>query len=212
MATPTPEDLHNTIIAEGIRDERLLQALLEIPRAGFVPPGAVDQAYVDRPIPIAHDQVTTQPSLTARMIEALQLTGDEHVLEIGTGLGFQTALLARLAEFVWSIERWADLAETARSNLAQHGFANVEVVTGDGTEGVPEQAPFDAVLISAAFHEVPSPLVAQLTDGGRLVQPIGPGGRDDVVMFEKEQGTLKRRRSITPAHFVKLYGTHGYRE
>jgi protein-L-isoaspartate(D-aspartate) O-methyltransferase len=210
VSLPTQEDLVRTIAAEGVRDPRLLQALREVPRVGFVPPELVEQAYVDRPLPIPHDQVTTQPSLSARMIEALGPSGAEAVLEIGAGYGFQTALLARLARFVWSVERWPDLAELARANLARHGVANVEVVVGDGTLGLPDHAPFDAILVSAAFPRVPPPLVKQLITGGRLVQPIGAGGAEEVVLFEKSARGLARRGVVTLAHFVRLYGQHGY--
>ncbi len=207
---PTQEDLVQAIIAEGIRDERLIQAFREVPRAAFVPPEFVEQAYFDRPLPIPHRQVTTQPSLVARMVEALGLTGSERVLEVGTGYGFQTALLARLARFVWSIERWPDIAEAARANLARQGITNVEVVVGDGSLGLPEHAPYDAIIVSAAFPRVPPPLEAQLAPGGRLVQPIGFGGNEEVVLFEKGPRGLVRRRTVTLAHFVKLYGTHGF--
>jgi protein-L-isoaspartate(D-aspartate) O-methyltransferase len=196
--------------AAGARDASVLDAIRAVPRAGFVPAAHAHRADDDVPIPIPHDQVTTQPSLVARMVEALALTGSEHTLEIGTGHGWQTALLARLSAFVWSIERFDDLAATARSNLARYGTANVEVVVGDGTDGLPERAPFDAILVSAAFVEVPPPLAQQLADRGRLVMPIGPGGRDDVVLFSKRDGVLVRVRTLTGAHFVRLYGRHGF--
>jgi protein-L-isoaspartate(D-aspartate) O-methyltransferase len=164
---------------------------------------------VDVPIPIPHGQVTTQPSLSARMIEALGLTGSERVLEIGTGYGFQTALLAHLATFVWSVERLADLAKTARRNLEV--VANVEVVVGDGSLGLPEHAPFDAILVSAAFPSVPAPLAEQLAEAGRLVQPMGSGGAEDVLLFEKHGGRLEQVSFVTGARFVRLYGAHGFR-
>src|SRR5213078_69711 len=122
----------------GVRDERVLAAIAAVPRAEFVPPEHADRAHVDAPIPIPHGQVTTQPSLVARMIEALELQGSERVLEVGTGYGFQTALLAHLSGFVWSIERWPDIARTAGDHLARHGVTNVAVVVGDGTVGLPE--------------------------------------------------------------------------
>jgi protein-L-isoaspartate(D-aspartate) O-methyltransferase len=206
------EDLVREISAAGVRDARLLAAFRETPRAGFVPPELVEQAYLDRPLPIPHDQVTTQPSLSAKMIEALDLTGPERVLEVGTGYGFQTALLARLCGFVWSVERWSDVAETARNNLASYGVRDAEVVAGDGTEGLPEHAPYDAILVSAAFPSVPAPLAEQLAAGGRLVQPIGPGGQEEVVLFEKGEEGLERRRTVTGAHFVRLYGAHAFPE
>ena len=154
--------------------------------------------------------MTTQPSLVAKMVDALGLRGSERVLEIGTGYGWQTALLARLGSFVWSVERFAELAEVARGNLAQHGAENVEVVVGDGSEGLAAHAPYGAILVSAAFLEVPKPLREQLAEGGRLVQPIGPGGNDEVVLFAKEAGQLERRRVVTGAYFVRLYGKHGF--
>jgi protein-L-isoaspartate(D-aspartate) O-methyltransferase len=210
VSAPTQADLVETIRADGIRDERLLEAFGAIPRADFVPPELVEDAYADAPLPISHDQVTTQPSLVARMVEALALTGSERVLEIGTGYGFQTALLARLADFVWSVERWPDLAAAAREHLVRRGVANAEVVVGDGTEGLPEQAPFDAVLVSAAFPRVPSPLAAQVARGGRLVQPLGRGGMEEVVLFRADARGLHRVRVLTGAHFVRLYGQHGF--
>ena len=204
------EDLVQAIVAAGVRDPRLLSALREVPRASFVPPDLADHAYLDRPLPIPHGQVTTQPSLSAKMVEALELTGSERVLEVGTGYGFQTALLAHLSNFVWSVERFPDVAETARNNLQLHGVANAEVVVGDGTKGLPEHAPYDATLISAAFPRVPPPLAEQLTVGGRLVQPVGPGGEEEVILFEKGPRGLVRRRNITGAYFVRLYGTHAF--
>ena len=204
------DDLVAAILASGVGDDGVLAAVRAVPRADFVPHSAVRVAYLDHPVPIPHDQVTTQPSLVARMVEALGLAGSEHVLEIGTGLGWQTALLASLARSVWSVERWPDLAEAARGNLARHGVRNAEVVVGDGSLGLPEHAPYDAVTVSAAFPSVPRPLAAQLREGGRLVQPIGPGGAEDVVLFERLGTRLVRRRVLTRAHFVRLHGRHGF--
>lgn len=210
MSAPTQQDLLDAIVAAGIRDPRVLAAFRDVPRAAFVPPDLVAEAYFDEPLPIPHGQVTTQPSLVARMVEALALTGSEGVLEVGTGYGFQTALLARLARFVWTIEWWEDLADAARANLSKQGVTNVAVLVGDGTLGLPERAPFDAILVSAAFPAVPPPLVEQLATGGRLVQPIGSGGEDEVVLFEQRRRGLVRRRVVTPARFVRLYGKHGF--
>jgi protein-L-isoaspartate(D-aspartate) O-methyltransferase len=192
----------------GVQDERLLEAIAGVPRADFVPAEHADLADVDVPIPIPHGQVTTQPSLVARMVEALELAGGEHVLEVGTGYGWQTALLARLAGEVFSIERFADLAETARQHLAR--YENVTVVVGDGSIGLAEHAPFDAILVAAAYPSVPEPLAEQLAEDGRLVQPLGPGGAEDVVLFEKRDGELRRVRSVSGAHFVRLHGQHGF--
>jgi protein-L-isoaspartate(D-aspartate) O-methyltransferase len=194
-----------------VRDARLLEAIGAVPRAEFVPDDLVHAAERDAPIPIPHGQVTTQPSLVAKMVEALELDGSERVLEVGTGYGWQTALLARLAREVVSVERFADLADEARSRLARAGVENVEVVVGDGSAGWPERAPFEAILVAAAFTSVPPPLEAQLAEGGRLVQPVGPGGDDDVVLFAKRAGELVRVRSLTGARFVRLFGRHGFR-
>jgi len=196
------------VAAGGVRDERLLAAIAAVPRSAFVPAEYAGQAELDAPIPIPHGQVTTQPSLVARMVDALALHGDARVLEIGTGYGWQTALLAELAREVFSVERFADLAGTARANLADR--ENVHVVVGDGSAGLPEHAPFDAILVAAAYPSVPTPLAEQLAEGGRLVQPLGPGGAEDVVLLEKHGGELRRTRSITGAHFVRLHGAHGF--
>jgi protein-L-isoaspartate(D-aspartate) O-methyltransferase len=204
------EDLVRSVVAAGVREPRVLKALRAVPRAGFVPPEVADLAYLDRPLPIPHEQVTTQPSLSAKMIEALDLTGSERVLEVGTGYGFQTALLARLSRSVYSVERFHDVAETALRNLDRHRIENVEVAVGDGTGGFPEYAPYDAILVSAAFTSVPPPLVKQLAPDGRLVQPMGPGGEEEVVLFEKREEELVRLRTVTGAHFVRLYGAHAF--
>jgi len=205
-----PADLVAASRAAGVRDPRLLEAIAAVPRAQFVPPDLAAHAYDDAPLPIAHDQVTTQPSLVAQMVQALDLSSSGRVLEIGTGYGWQTALLARLANEVWSVERWEDIARTARRHLEHHGVANATVVVGDGSAGLPEHTPYDAILVAAAFPQVPSPLVEQLAEGGRLVQPIGVGGADEVVLFEKRLGELERRRHVTHAHFVRLYGEHAF--
>jgi protein-L-isoaspartate(D-aspartate) O-methyltransferase len=205
-----PSDLLAALSDAGVRDSRLLEAVRAVPRAAFVPSAVADRAYHDTPLPIPHDQVTTQPSLVAKMVEALALSGAERVLEIGTGYGWQTALLARLAREVWSVERWPDLAETARENLSRHGVENATIVVGDGSEGLADEGPFDAILVSAAFPEVPDPLAQQLAAGGRLVQPIGPGGAEDVVLFERRPEGLIPRLSITDAHFVRLVGRRGF--
>src|SRR5215211_1666966 len=196
--------------AVGIRDERVLDAFGAIRRGDFVPGASRGRAYEDVPLPIPRGQVTTQPSLTARMLEALALRGRERVLEVGTGHGFQTALLARLADTVWSVERFADLAATARANLERRRIGNARVVVADGSSGLPEHAPFDAIVVSAAFTRVPEPLAEQVAAGGRLVQPIGPGGREDVTLYVRDETRLRRAGHVTAAHFVPLVGEHAF--
>lgn len=203
-------DLVDAVRAHGVRDPRLLEAIAAVPRADFVPTALAAHAYADEPLPIPHGQVTTQPSLVAQMVAALELSSSDRVLEIGTGFGWQTALLARLAGEVWSVERWQDIARTARSHLDRHGIENATVVVGDGSGGLPEHAPYDAILVAAAFTQVPAPLAEQIAEGGRLIQPIGLGGADEVVLFEKRSGLLERTRHVTGAHFVRLYGEHGF--
>jgi protein-L-isoaspartate(D-aspartate) O-methyltransferase len=180
----------------------VLDAFRAVPRARFVPPAAAHRAYLDEPIRIPRGQVTTQPSLVALMVQALGLTGTERVLEVGTGLGFQTAVLARLARQVVSVERFDDLADQARANLEAVGLGQVTVVAGDGTLGVPEHAPYQAIVVAAASPDIPEPLVRQLAPGGRLVHPVGPGGRELVTAFHKDQDG---NRLITDAHLTRAY-------
>jgi protein-L-isoaspartate(D-aspartate) O-methyltransferase len=206
-----PAALAQLVRARGVGDPQVLEAVATVPRARFVPAAQAERAYRDEPIPIPHGQVTTQPSLVARMLEALALHPTDRVLEVGTGYGFQTALLGALAAEVVSVERFADFAATARRNLERHGAGNVDVLVGDGSSGVPERAPFDAVVVSAAFTSVPGPLADQLAPGGRLVQPLGSGGHDEVTLFVRGPTGMERRGSVTPAHFVRLYGVHGFR-
>jgi protein-L-isoaspartate(D-aspartate) O-methyltransferase len=197
--------------AAGVRDLRVLAALAAVPRARYVRPSDARVADRDIPIPIGGDQVTTQPSLLAVMVAALALSGDECVLEVGAGLGYQAAVLGRLAREVWSVERRPELAAAAAANLASERVGNVRVVTGDGSQGLPAHAPYEAIVVAAAHPRVPPPLTAQLAPGGRLVQPIGPSGSEDVTLFRGgEGGRLIRVRVIARASFVALYGRHGF--
>ena len=205
-----PADLVAASRAAGVRDPRLLDAIGALPRAEFVPPDLAGYAYQDTPLPIPHGQVTTQPSLVAQMVAALELSPSDRLLEVGTGYGWQTALLARLAGEVWSVERWEDIARVARAYLERQGVENAIVVVGDGSAGLPERARYDGIVVAAAFPEVPVPLADQLAEGGRLVQPLGLGGNEEVDLFEKREGLLVPQRRVTLAHFVRLFGEHGF--
>lgn len=194
----------------GVHDARVLDAIAAVPREQFVAPPDRDSAQIDTPLPIGAEQVTTQPSLVAVMVASLGLQGDERVLEIGTGLGYQAAVLAHLAAEVYTVERFPDFAATARGNLAAIGLDRVHVVVGDGTRGLAEHAPYDAIVVAAAFPSVPAALGEQLRAGGRLVQPIGSGGNEDVTLFEATDGGLEPVRSVIGARFVRLVGDHGF--
>jgi protein-L-isoaspartate(D-aspartate) O-methyltransferase len=197
----------------GVRDPRVLDALAAVRREAYVPEQSRRGAGADRPIPIGGGQVTTQPSLVAAMVEALALRGDDRVLEVGTGLGYQAAVLARLAGEVWSVERRPELAAAARANLTAERVRNTHVVDGDGSCGHPAHAPYHAIVVAAAHPQVPPPLVEQLAPDGRLVQPIGTSGAEDVTLFRRaEDGRLVRVRTVMHAYFVPLYGRYGFVE
>jgi protein-L-isoaspartate(D-aspartate) O-methyltransferase len=196
--------------AAGVRDARVLAAVAAVPRASYVPRAHASESGLDRPIPIGWEQVTTQPSLVAAMVEALALRGGERVLEVGTGLGYQAAILGQLAREVWSVERQPELAAAAAANLAAEGVDNVHVHEGDGTDGLAAHAPYDAIVVAAAHPRVPPPLAAQLAPDGRLVQPIGPSRAEDVTLFRRTGDRLVRMRIVIGARFVPLYGRHGF--
>jgi protein-L-isoaspartate(D-aspartate) O-methyltransferase len=187
-----------------IRDERVLEAVAAVPRHEFVPEALSRFAWENTALPIGAGQTISQPVVVARMCEVLQLEGDEKVLDVGTGSGYHAAILAHLAREVWSIERKPKLAEQARANLARVGTANVHVVIGDGSQGLPEPAPFDAINVAAAAHDVPRALEEQLTLGGRLVAPID--GRDQRLLLERRADGRLERTYLEPVRFVPLVG------
>ena len=210
MARHCVDDLIHVIRAQGMIDRRVLDAFRAVRRADFVPPDLASFAYEDCPLPIAHFQVTTQPSLIAQMVEALELEPGDRALEVGTGLGFQAAILSRLCDQVVTVECFPDLAEAACENLRRAGITNVLVLVGDGTLGAPDLAPFQAIVGAAAAPQVPAPLAEQLDEGGRLVLPIGAGGAEDVTLFRKEDGKLLRIATVIPASFVRMVGIYGH--
>lgn len=198
------EGLARLVEREGAKDPRIVEAFRTIAREQFVPEGSELEAYLDRPVGIPEHQTTSQPTLIARMLDAVSPTPDDRALEVGTGYGFQTALLASLVKEVVSIERFASLAAKATANLERAGIKNAEVLVGDGWQGCPEKAPFQVIVVSAAAPNVPEALADQLDEGGRLVIPLRSYGSDDVYLFEKKGGRLERVRLITPARFVPL--------
>jgi protein-L-isoaspartate(D-aspartate) O-methyltransferase len=193
----------------GIRDERVLNAMLRIPRHEFVPEDFRSQAYADHPIPIAENQTISQPFIIAVSLQALTLTGSESVLEVGTGSGYQTALLAMLSRVVFSIERHFTLASGADKILSKLELGNVRIMVGDGSSGLREFAPYDAIVVSAAAPSIPRSLLDQLSDVGRFVIPVGPPHAQELQLVRKLNGQLASH-VIEGCRFVPLIGVEGY--
>ena len=188
----------------GISDQAVLRAMDEVPREHFVSTELVDSAYADQALPIACGQTISQPYVVAYMTEQLEVEPQHHVLEVGTGSGYQAAVLSRLARDVVSVERYRTLADTARERLKTLGFTNVTIVAGDGFAGAPVQAPFDRIIVTAAAEEVPQALVAQLAEGGKMMLPLGPrDGTQHLVKLTKTVQGLSRQNLIA-VRFVPL--------
>jgi protein-L-isoaspartate(D-aspartate) O-methyltransferase len=194
----------------GIRDERVLAAMSLVPRHEFVSRQYRDQTYEDHPLPIGEGQTLSQPYIVAIMLEALSLAATDVVLEIGTGSGYQTALLAELARQVYSLERQPSLFRDAEALLTNFGYQNVKVLLGDGSRGLTEHAPFDAIVVSAAAPRVPPTLFEQLREGGRMVIPVGPAHTQELQLVRKQAGDLVLTK-LESCRFVPLIGEHGYR-
>jgi len=197
------------IVSRGIRDARLLDALRAIPRHRFVPASLRHRAYEDGPLPIGEEQTISQPYIVAEMTEALSLEGTESVLEIGTGSGYQTAILCSLAREVVTTERVETLSRSARRILGELGIRNVRFRVGDGTLGSVEDAPFDAILVTAGAPDIPPPLYSQLVIGGILVIPVGGRWEQELIRVRKEEGG-SRRESLGGCRFVPLLGAYGF--
>lgn len=195
--------------ARGIRDARVLEAMLEVPRHEFVSAEYEALAYADHPLPIGEGQTVSQPFIVALSLEALALDGSERVLEVGTGSGYQTAVLAKLAREVYSVECRPALARRAEASLARLGFMNVKIVIGDGSQGLAEFQPYQAILVSAAAPSLPESLVEQLAETGRMVIPVGPSEAQRLELVRKQQGKPVVE-VLEGCRFVPLVGAEGY--
>jgi protein-L-isoaspartate(D-aspartate) O-methyltransferase len=205
FARSRAEMVAQQIRARGISDERVLAAMASVPRERFVPAELAASAYADRPLPIGAGQTISQPYVVAFMTEAARLRGGERVLEIGTGSGYQAAVLAEIAAEVYTIEIVPELGERARARLDELGTPNIRLRIGDGYRGWSEAAPFDAILVTAAPEVVPAPLLEQLAPGGRLIAPVGPSGDQQLLRLTRTNDGLKEER-LLPVRFVPMTG------
>jgi protein-L-isoaspartate(D-aspartate) O-methyltransferase len=199
------------IKARGIENRLVLEALKKVPRHVFVPPDYSDSAYADRPLPIGLGQTISQPYMVAIMTETMNLEGHEKVLEVGTGSGYQAAILAEIVDHVVSLERVPELADAAAERLRQLGYANVEIHLGDGSEGYAARAPYDAIVVTAGAPEIPGVLVDQLADGGRLIIPVGNSFQQTLTRVTVRDGERKTEK-LEGCVFVPLIGKFGWGE
>jgi len=211
FAAQRAEMIEKQLRRRGITDNAVLAAMLVVPRHEFVPEEVCSRAYEDAPLPIGGGQTISQPYIVAAMTAALRLKPADRVLEIGTGCGYQAAVLSYLAKEVFTIELRPELASAASEKLARLGYANVHVHCGDGTFGLPEFAPFDAVLVAAAAPEVPEPLLAQLGEAGRLIIPVGDADNQELRLVEKHAGVFSTKM-LEGCRFVPLVGHHGWQK
>jgi protein-L-isoaspartate(D-aspartate) O-methyltransferase len=217
MTEPIPFALERRLMVEtqlrnrGIRDPRVLDAMLRVPRHEFVPASLIKAAYDDRPLPLGDAETISQPYMVAAMTEAARVQPGDKVLEVGTGSGYQAAILAYLGGRVYSVDRNPVLAETAHERLARLGFDGVEVIVGDGSEGYPPAAPYAVIMVTAAAPSVPPALLEQLAEEGRLLIPVGDLHRQDLLLSVKQEGEV-RTRKLDPCQFVPLVGRAGWPE
>ena len=211
FALQRDEMIEKQLRRRGVRDANVLSAMATIRREEFVPPESRQRAYEDAPLPIGDGQTISQPYIVAAMTAALHLNGSERVLEVGAGCGYQAAILSRLARIVFGIESRSELAAAAAARLDRLGFANVHIHCGDGTLGLPELAPFDAILVAAAAPAVPPPLRSQLADGGRLIVPVGDTENQELLLLTR-RGDSFETNTLEPCRFVPLVGYAGWKE
>jgi len=210
-ASQRAEMIEKQLRRRGISDSAVLAAMLAVPRHEFVPEELRSRAYEDAPLPIGGGQTISQPYIVASMTSALRLRPTDRALEIGTGCGFQAAVLSHLAKEVFTIELQPELASAASEKLERLGYDNVHVHCGDGTLGLPEFAPFDAILVAAAAPEVPEPLLAQLDEGGRMIIPVGDADNQELQLVEKRSGVFSTKM-LEGCRFVPLVGHHGWQK
>ncbi len=198
----------NQIKARGITDEKVLEAFREVERHKFVLPRYVSHAYIDSPLPIEEGQTISQPYIVALMTDELQLKKDDKVLEIGTGSGYQAAILAEICDSVYTIEIFEKLGKKAKQRFSELGYKNIRCKIGDGFLGWPEHAPFDAIIVTCAPTEIPEPLKTQLAEGGRMIIPVGDNPVQELVLLRKKRGKI-RRQDILPVRFVPMIDGEG---
>lgn len=203
--------IQEQLIKREITNPRVLNGMRKVLRHEFVPEQVRHLAYRDGALPIGHEQTISQPYVVALMLQVLQLSGHETVLEIGTGSGYQTAILSEMVAYVYSMERNAELAEDAGQRLGQLGYDNVDIYVGDGSQGLPDMAPFDAVIVSAAVPAVPAPLRSQLRPNGRLILPVGTRERQNLELVRRDFDRWMKE-SVLPVRFVPLIGQYGFKE
>lgn len=212
LRTQRSDMVRDQLQRRGVKDPAVLAAMEQVPREAFVPERLQEMSYQDSPLPIGEGQTISQPFIVARMIERLELTPEDNVLEIGTGSGYGAAILGRIADTVYTVERRASLAEAAREKLEKLGYDNIHVVVGDGSLGWPENAPYDAIVGTAGSPKVPEPLKEQLSVGGRLVLPVGTIPEQQVLIRLRKNGKDRfEQKEMEAVRFVPLVGEAGWR-